>query len=424
MNHISSKANAFIGVVIIAGAGVLFWSAFQDPAFNPSALAFFIGLALLAEALPVSLPKGGLVSVGFAIWTAAIFLFGPAAAAFIAASATFSVPAILHRDQLQKFLFNAAQYAISAVAAGAVFVILHGDPLLVDASIRFPGMLLPFLSSAAVLYLINSTLPSVAIALTGGISFRRVWLANIYPFIPNFAAMSALGMTMAILYARTSYFGLVLLIVPLMVARQTFRLYKDLRESHISTIRSLVASIETKDTYTRGHSERVAEIAIRIGRHMNLPEKIIERLEYAALLHDIGKIGIPKSILTKAGRLDDNEFNEVRRHPVLGAMIVEEIEFLKDVVPIVFHHHERFDGQGYVDGLQGGYIPLMARILAVADTYDAMTSERSYRPPFTVMQAAEEIAANAGRQFDRRVVEAFLDEYDLIDRRTGQGRGA
>lgn len=390
---------------------MLGWHFFSHKAPMAISLVFFIGLSVTAEVLPVSLPRGGQVSVGFAIWLASIFLFGPTGGSIVAASAALSIPALLRKDPPVKFFFNAAQYTISATLSGLVFIGLRGATLMAVPQIGLPADFLPFVAAATVFYVINSSLITAVIALTGEIGFRRIWLLNVYPFMPNFAAMTALATTMAILHAKTSYFGLLLLIVPLMVARQTFHLYSALRESHISTIKSLIASIEAKDTYTRGHSERVAEIAVKIGRRMGLSEKVLERLEYAALLHDIGKIGIPKSILLKPSHLDDQEYNEVKKHPFLGAMIVEEIEFLHDIVPVVFHHHERLDGRGYVDGLKGEGIPLLARILAVADSFDAMTSERAYRPPYPLEDAARELADNAGNQFDRNVVQAFMDTY-------------
>lgn len=411
MSESTWQLRLYISATIATGIILLGYHIYSRPQLPLASLGFFIVLALAAESLPIALPKGGLVSVGFAIWAAAVLLFGPTGGAYVALSATFSLAAILKRDRTIKFIFNAAQYVISATAAGFVLIALRGATLVESNSLRLPIDFVYFGAAATTFYLINSTMPTLAISLTNNLAFRRIWLVNVLPFIPNFAAMIALGMTMAILYAKTSYFGLILLIVPLMVARQTFHLFTQLKESHINTIKSLIASIEAKDTYTRGHSERVARIALLIGLKMGLSEKMLEKLEYSALLHDIGKIGIPQNILLKPSKLNDLEYLEVKNHPVLGAMIVEEIDFLSDIVPIVFHHHERHDGAGYVDGLSGRHIPLLAKILAVADSYDAMTSERAYRPPFSEAIAMNEIALNAGTQFDGTVVDAFLEAF-------------
>ena len=184
----------------------------------------------------------------------------------------------------------------------------------------------------------------------------------------------------------------------------------ELRTAYIQTIRALAEAIDAKDAYTRGHSERVAVYASRIGREMSLRTELIERIYFAGLLHDVGKIGIPDAIITKPARLSDAEYELMKQHPEIGAKILEPVEFLHSVTPCVRHHHEWFDGSrsGYPDRLAGDQIPLPSRVIVVADTVEAMTSDRPYRKALPLDVVVRELHKYSGTQFDPVVVEAFL----------------
>ncbi len=190
---------------------------------------------------------------------------------------------------------------------------------------------------------------------------------------------------------------------------ENFRLYDNLRQLFLGTVRALTRSIDAKDPYTCGHSERVASLARRLLLRMGGSPEQAERLYLCGLLHDIGKIGVPEDVLRKPGRLSPEEFGHIQRHPAVGTAILDGISELDDIVPGVMHHHERVDGHGYPRGLAGADVPLYARILAVADTFDAMTSSRPYRAALSVGVAVDEIRRHAGTQFDPVVVEAFLE---------------
>lgn len=185
----------------------------------------------------------------------------------------------------------------------------------------------------------------------------------------------------------------------------------ELRTAYIQTIRALAEAIDAKDAYTRGHSERVAVYASRIARQMNMRKELIERVYFAGLLHDVGKIGIPDAIITKPDRLNAEEYEEIKRHPEIGAKILEPVEFLRSVVPCVRHHHEWYDGcdKGYPDRLSGDQIPLPSRVIVVADTVEAMTSDRPYRKALSVEVVIAEMHKYSGTQFDPVVVDAFLE---------------
>ena len=194
----------------------------------------------------------------------------------------------------------------------------------------------------------------------------------------------------------------------------------ELRTAYIQTIRALAEAIDAKDAYTRGHSERVAVYASRLGNQMGLRKEMIERIYFAGLLHDVGKIGIPDAIITKPDRLTPEEYEEIKRHPEIGAKILEPVEFLHSIVPCVRHHHEWYDGcqSGYPERLAGDQIPLPSRVILVADTVEAMTSDRPYRKALSIDVVVAELRKYSGTQFDPVVVDAFLrlleDEGDAF----------
>jgi len=185
---------------------------------------------------------------------------------------------------------------------------------------------------------------------------------------------------------------------------------RELRTAYIQTISALAEAIDAKDSYTRGHSERVAIYASRIAREMNLDKELIERVYFAGLLHDVGKIGIPDAIITKPDKLSDEEYEEIKKHPEIGAKILEPVEFLNQIVPCVRHHHEWYDGsdRGYPDRLLGDGIPLLSRVILVADTVEAMTSDRPYRKALPLDIVVSELNKFSGSQFDPVAVDAFL----------------
>ena len=200
-------------------------------------------------------------------------------------------------------------------------------------------------------------------------------------------------------------------------------LYEEIQEYRkiiLGVLYSLTYAIDAKDTYTSGHSSRVATLSVTIGKEMGLDNAWLERLEYSSLLHDIGKIGIPESILLKKGKLTDEEKSVMNTHPEISAQIIQPISFFSNLVPIVRHHHEHFDGQGYPEGLVGEEIPFGARILALADASDAMRSDRCYRHALPKEIMIEEIKNNSGTQFDPSIVKILLtclkNDLDLLER--------
>ncbi len=194
--------------------------------------------------------------------------------------------------------------------------------------------------------------------------------------------------------------------------------YELLQNAYLESIQTLRYTVDAKDNYTRGHSDRVSEYSVLIGNALNLPEKDINTLKIGGLFHDIGKIGVPDSILLKEDRLTDDEYSEIKNHPSIGAHILSTASIFNDIIPIVKHHHEKYDGSGYPGRLRGNEIPYLARITTIADSFDAMTSRRTYRDSLPIEEVITEFEKCKGTQFDPELTDVFLDiirnNYDKI----------
>ena len=193
------------------------------------------------------------------------------------------------------------------------------------------------------------------------------------------------------------------------VAINNARLYQKIQDSYFEIVKALAQAIEAKDPYTHGHSERVMQYTVQIAQKLGLPKKEIDSLRYAAILHDIGKIGVRGIVLNNPNGLSSEEYDEIKKHPLVGEGIIKPIELLQSIRPLIRHHHEWYNGKGYPDGLSGENIPLGARILAVADAYDAMKSDRPYRKALTKETAIQELKRGSGTQFEPKIVEVFLE---------------
>ena len=195
--------------------------------------------------------------------------------------------------------------------------------------------------------------------------------------------------------------------------------YEKLEKAYMESIQTIRYTVEAKDTYTRGHSDRVSEYSVLIGEKLGMSKEDIRRLQIGGLFHDVGKIGVPDNILQKNDKLTDDEYSEIKNHPTIGAQILSTASIFQDIIPIVKHHHERYDGKGYPCRLKGKDIPYLARITAVADAFDAMTSKRVYRDSLSIDVVISEIEKNKGTQFDPEIADVFLDilknDYDKIE---------
>ncbi|WP_190014035.1 HD-GYP domain-containing protein [Geosporobacter subterraneus] len=274
---------------------------------------------------------------------------------------------------------------------------------------NFLGLNIVSIIACVIAYLVTNSLIFMGLmALLEKKKFRQVFSDNKWAML-NILALSPLGTIIAASYQNYGWFAVILFFGPLLIARYSFKLYMDMRHVYFETIKALSSAMEAKDQYTNGHSYRVADYAVGIAEQMGLKADVIDKLRTAAILHDIGKIGIADSILNKSGQLENNEYLEIQKHPEIGAKILSEVDFLAEVAHIIKHHHERYDGKGYPDKLEGPQISIESCILAVADAYDAMTSDRPYRRAMSQQTAMNIVLEQVGKQFNPVVVKSFID---------------
>lgn len=367
----------------------------------------FILLVAVAESVPVTLPHSGQsVSVSFAIGYAIIILFDPAPAA-LAAGVGMVLANISQRKPLNIWLFNGVQIYIASYCSSLLWRVMPGG---LDHGATLFESIPWFFFTAVAFFILNIAMTTVSVSLAFDLPMREVLVGNVKWGVPNVAVLWTVGILIIFLFrGDAGLIGVLFLWLPLLVVRYSFQQYVQLKQTHIETIQSLAATLDAKDPYTHGHSQRVADIAMAIARKLQLSTKDLEAVHYAGLLHDIGKIGVQDEVLNKEGRLTEEEWEKIRSHATIGADIVKRVRFLDGVSAIIRHHHESYDGTGYPDGLKGEEIPLGARILGVADAFDAMTTERPYRKALSLDIAVAELKRNSGQQFDPRVVQAFIE---------------
>lgn len=387
----------------------------QHGTFNVSMFTLFLLLLVAAELKPVPLPGvSGTISitVTFLVAMAAIIRLLPIEVAVASGIAASQYLPGTGKPPMFKRLFNAAQSASAAGAAALTYKALGGLPDV--TSVPVAQLIMATGAATAVYFLINSIAVSGVISLSSKRPFVETWVKTHGWLAATYTAFGATGLVLAALFESAGWYSLPLLMFPLFIARQVFRAYDEVSDAYVDTVRAFVSAIEAKDAYTRGHSERVAEYSLLIARKMGLKEEALEVFRFGALLHDVGKLIVRKAVLTKPSRLEPEEFDEIKRHPVVGAQIVQEIEFLRPALDAVLYHHERLDGSGYPAGLAGDIVPPWARMMAVADTYDAMTSTRAYRGARTHEEAMAELHRCSGTQFDPECISAFEEAIEEL----------
>jgi len=383
---------------------------FEDIAWPT--LAVLALLFLVCESTPAVLVPSGHVPSGRASWSASsaatlasVVLLGPVGAAIVGVAAALRLRRLLFAQRV----FNGAMYALSAYAAGHVFLLLGQQPG-VPRPDEFPRMIGPFAAAALAHVNVNLILVGGVLRLTSG---QTQTTARLRPRSMLTVALPVVGYGMfglliAALWRLVGPFSALLVLIPLFVARWAFGQYIAQQEAHEATMAALCQAVETKDFYTRGHSERVSKASVMIARAIGFRTERIEAIRHAGMLHDIGKLGVPTLVLQKSGALTEEEYAAIQLHPMRGLEIVREIGFLDEALAGIMHHHERMDGKGYPLGLAGDEIPEFARVIGVADAFDSMTSTRSYRGARRVEEAVAELRKCSGAQFDPVMVAAFV----------------
>src|SRR6266542_4036494 len=389
--------------VVLGAAVILARVSFPPPSdFDLGRIFFWTVITLIAAALPVRLPGGVHATITTAPVLAALFdpgLPNPFGVCWVALLGTFEPRDLRGEPKWYGTSFKRAVWGLSAFGGWVAYTqtasaIRPGDPI---------GVIAQIVAAGGVFAVINSALALLANSLKTGIPLSRVWALSVSNIAIGIVSQVPLGWLMAEIADRVGQWAAVLFMVPLLLARYSFSKYTETRDLFFGTVSALSQAIDAKDGFTRGHADRVS----RIARDIGLAEKQIEHIELAGLLHDIGKIGVEDRILMKPARLEADEQELMRRHPIYGASILEPSAALRPLVPIVLAHHENFDGSGYPQGLKGDDIPIGSRILIVADTYEAMTSDRIYRKAPGHDRAMEQLNRYKGTQFDPVCVRAL-----------------
>jgi len=371
------------------------------------ALLVLAVLFMICDSTPTTLTsRQSAWSPSSAATLAAVVLLGPGGAALVGATSLIS----LRRGGLRERAFNGAMYALSAYAAGEAYLALGGH-IGVPKLGFFPGIILPFAVAAAVHVAVNHGLLWTMLLLLppSGASPRRGRLdLHLSLLLVSDLGYATLGLLIAALWDLVGPFAAVLVLIPLFVARWAMGQFAAQEGAYSATMAALCQAVETKDFYTRGHSERVSRGATMLARQIGMGAERVEAIRYAGMLHDVGKLGVPTKVLQKTGPLTEEELAAIQLHPMRGLEIVRQIGFLTEALDGIMHHHERMDGKGYPMGLAGDEIPEFARVIAVADAFDSMTSTRSYRGARSVEEAVAELRKCSGMQFDPVLVDAFI----------------
>jgi putative nucleotidyltransferase with HDIG domain len=410
-----TRVEGFVAAVCLAAlllSCATFFALPQTSSANVNAALFFAALAIAAEYLTYELPNGALGSTAFIPYSAAILTAGDWTAV---ASVTLAmgVVQLMQRRAAIKKVFNIGQITLAAAVGTLLYRTLGGVPFVATPESSLAAVVVSHGVSAALmlsgLLLVNNVTVSAAIALSGGSGLSQVLRGSFFATLSYTLISGPLAVSLGWVYVRSGPVWAAALAIPLLGVRQLYRATLELRKNNQELLELMVKAIEARDPYTSGHSRRVSQSATIIARAMGLSIADVERVRIAALLHDVGKIHEDYArILRKPGRLTDAEWELMKTHPARGAELVSTMSHLRDLVAPIRHHHERWDGKGYPDGLVGHAIPLAARIITVADTLDALTSDRPYRTGLGDAEVRQEFIRCRGAQFDPEIMDRVL----------------
>jgi len=409
MKGIPNNLKIYLTILSLLSITLLTYLSFNYKLINTPSFVILSILMIIAETFLILLPGFGAVSVSFALSFAAIIISGPLTAALITAiGLTFRRPHLEGRGYVHLFnsppyktIYNASQSILCAGLSGIFYIYIQSN----FSYLGVAGDTIALVSTVVVYVILNTSTMTLLIKLLKGGKILEIWGENFKGTFLNSAAIGLLGIIVAFAYNNYGIGSVVLFFVPLLLARYSFKLYVDMRKNYMETVKALINAVEAKDPYTSGHASRVGKYAVEIGKELGLSSLELDKMRNAALLHDIGKIGVDDRILNKNKSLTNLEYEVIKNHPSTGYEIIKDIEFLKGANEIVKHHHERWDGKGYPDGLKGGEISLPVSILTIADSFDAMTTDRPYRKAFSFEKAISEIQNNSGTQFNPDIVD-------------------
>lgn len=387
------------------------------PLAHPGIVSVLALGALLVVAERISRMKVGIsgltMSVSLVVTILTVLVLPPPAAALLGLIGSFCTP----RQPTWTWTKQILNSAISSLvpASGAAVCYLTGGHL-PDRFLSYPAFLWPFAAAVSTCLFVNNITVAVFVTLSSANGFGDVLRNALKRVSLPYYSSAVLALTFLSLWHEIGWYTAPLVVVPMYIAHWSLSQYEKEEAAHEGTIAALVQAVEIKDSYTRGHSERVARGAEMLAQQLKMPAARLAMLRFAGLLHDIGKLGVPTRLLTSTGGLTEEEFKLLCLHPNHGVAVLRDIRFLTEVYEGVLYHHERLDGRGYPTGKSGDQIPQFARIIGVADAFDAMTSTRSYRAARSVEEAVAELRRGAGTQFDPVLVEAFEQALKVAER--------
>jgi diguanylate cyclase (GGDEF)-like protein/putative nucleotidyltransferase with HDIG domain len=413
----NTKTKGYVGVVALAGVSIIAYAVLNWNVPDPLRFGCYLLIALVASGLKVSLPGiNGNLSVSFLFVLVGILDLSFPETLFMGCSTVLvqSFWKVKNRPTPVHLLFNFTSMANAVAVASYVYhrvggVTAHAMPLMLVAA-------------SCTYFAANTMQVAVVIALSEKKPFHKIWNECYFWSFPYYLVGAGIAGVISFVNHVVSW-QVSFMVLPIMYwIYRSYRLYlgrledekrhvEDIAALHLRTIEALALAIEAKDHSTHDHLQRVRVYALGIGKELGLADEELDALRAASLLHDIGKLAVPEHILNKPGKLTPEEFEKVKIHPVVGAEILERVNFPYPVVPIVRAHHEKWDGSGYPDGLKGEDIPIGARILAAVDCLDALASDRHYRRALALDHAMQEVAGRAGRHFDPKVVEVLKRRY-------------
>ena len=399
---------AFVAGTAFAGLAALLWAIPRVSV--PAAIVASIAV-LLSEVFAARVREGVHATLTNVVMLVIIMVGGPAVAVV---SVVGTLPIFIRRAGGELALrvgFNFGQFAVTALLSGFAFQLLSEA---LHAAFVTPAYLLAVVAASITHSVINHALVGTVVALSTTESFWGAFRsigASLLMQVPYVG----IALLAVVLLRTATPWALLFMAVPTLIARHGLLAVQRLDESYDRLVRGFVKAIEIKDLYTRGHSERVAELSVHVAEELCVPYEQRRLTRYAALLHDVGKVGVPLCIINKPGPLDDGEFGQMKQHPSIGAEILRDIDFLEPAIDIVRFHHERLDGGGYPHGIGSDGLSNIVRIVTAVDAFDAMTSTRSYRRALPVESAIEELRRCSGSQFDPRMVEALARVVARID---------
>ncbi len=419
---LSWRARMYIVSVLAGGILLLSYGSLHWSSHDPAQFVSYLAIAVIASRLKVKLPGiAGTMSVNFLFILLGVVELSLAETLAIACAATLAQCLFADRPRAFQVAFNICGVTIATALAFSTFHwTLQGLPQ--------TGISVPLLAAASVFFFANTLPVAMVISLTEAKSIRSIWSDFYFWTFPYYLVDAGIATLVGWLNRMVPWETSLLVLPAVYVVYRSYRLYLSKLEDekrhveevaglHMRTIEALALAIEAKDHTTHDHLQRVRIYAVELAKKLNLPQGEIEAIQAAALLHDIGKLAVPEHIISKPGKLSPEEFEKVKIHPLVGAEILERVNFPYPVVPIVRAHHEKWDGSGYPLGLKGQEIPIGARILSAVDFLDALASDRQYRKALSMQDVIVRIHEESGKSFDPQIVDVLCSSCAELEER-------